>query len=854
MPAAPKLYRLLLRLYPASFRERYQGQMERYFLDEYAATSSAFGRLKLWMRELFGLAISIPMQTAVEAGQDLRYSLRVYRGRSFSAVLAVAALALAIGASTGVFSVVNALLLGTLPFRDPASLVELQRVPVRTLSPNTFRDWESRAEYLSHASVFGSSEMNLSVERESLRANVTETSANFFDTMGMQPIAGRAFAAGEDTPGAPPLAVISYGVWNQSFGADPRAIGSTLDLNGTAATIIGVAPPRFDYPGKTAIWVSSFYSFNVIPKRTAYGFEFIARLKPGVTLAQARQMFLADSERTIPRDPREPENSRATMTPIRDQLAGTVRQASLVFSGIVLLALLAACANVAQLLLSRTMERRHELALRSALGASRARLTQQLITESLALTTLAAALGMGVAYWSSGLATLAAPATLETQSYSVLDVRVLLFAAALSLVTGLLFGVIPGWLLGRFQPSADLVRAPYGGRDSAMGLMRGALLAVQAALTVTLLAGSITMGRSFLKMINMDLGFRPKGVVTVTASLIGNARYKSASDRWGYYSEIADQIRKVEGVQSAGGVRFLPLGKAMLSAYPIMLDTGRQVSPVISNGAMPGYFDAAGVKLLAGRDFAPGDGTPGHKSVIVNDMFAREAGMGSEIVGRSITSPWKEQYLIQGIVETARMKGPDTPLASQIYWPVREEAPGAIMFVAKVSGRAEDSVAKIRDAIRAYDPGVAVYDAKTYEARLDEVLAQPRFYTTAILFFGALAILLAVAGIYGTASFAVAQRTHELGVRMALGASRTSLRMMVIRLCVIPAMIGIVFGIAAAMESGQYLSHLMSSTQALGWRDYSMASAALFAAAATAAWVATERILRIDPVNALRAE
>jgi predicted permease len=828
--------------------------MERYFLDEYAATSSAFGRFNLWMREVLGLATSIPVQTAAEAGQDLRYSLRVYRGRSLSAILAVAALALAIGASTGVFSVVNALLLRTLPFHDPASLVELQRVPIRAMTPNAFKDWASRAEYLSRASAFGTSEMNLSVERESLRANVTETSANFFETMGAQPTIGRAFAGGEDSPGAPPVAVISYGVWNQLYGADSNAIGSTLHLNGTAATIIGVAPPRFDYPGKTAIWVSTFYSFNVIPKRTAYGFEFIGRLKPGVTVAQARQRFIAESERTIPHGLGEPEDSRPKITPIRDQLAGTVRQASLVLSGIVLLALLAACASVAQLLLSRTMERRHELALRSALGASRARLTQQLITESLALTTSAAALGMGVAYWCSGLATLAAPATLETQSYSVLDVRVLLFSAALSVLTGLCFGVIPSWLLGRFQPSAELVRAPHGGRDSAMGILRGTLLTVQAALTVTLLAGSITMGRSFLKMLNTDLGFHPEGAVTVTASLTGSTRYKSSSEQWEYYNEIADRIRKIDGVQSAGGVRFLPLARVMYSAYSVTLDTGRQVGPVISNGAMTGYFEAAGIKLLAGRDFSLVDGTAGHKTVIVNDAFARQAGMGSEIIGRTLISPWKDEYVVQGIVETVRTTGPDMPPVSQIYWPVREEAPGAITFVAKVSGRPEDSVAKIRDVVRAYDPGVPVYDAKTYEARLDEVLAQPKFYTTAVLFFAGLAILLAIAGIYGTASFAVVQRRHELGVRMALGASRTKLRVMVIRICVIPAAIGISIGIVASVQSGQYLQHLMASAQALGWRDYSLASVALFFAAAGAAWVATERILRIDPVNALRAE
>ena len=847
------MYRLLLKLYPARFREEYETPMERQFLDDYGEARGALARTMVWLRTLMDLATSIPKQALFELRQDLQYTLRVHRRSPFATVLAFAALALAIGATTGVFSVLNALLLRSLPFRDPGRLVELSYPPVNVLSGRTaFFDWRDHSRYLEDAAGFTSNEMNLSTARDSVRARVTETTSNFFRVLGSEPWFGRGYWAAEDIVGRNGIAVIGYGLWQQFFGGDPRVLGSTIWLNGASATVVGVAPRGFDYPASTSVWTPTVFDLGRIPKTAAFGSQTIGRLKRSVTMAQAASMFGWEARRANAGMP----EVRPTLFSLRDRLAGPVRQASVVLMGIVAFVLLVACANLAHLLLSRATERRNELAVRAALGASRARLVQQLITEAIVLTLLAAAGGLAVAHWASRLVASVQPAQLSTQQYTILDWRVIGFALVVALLTGVVFGVFPACQIGRMQPARDVIRNQPGSRVWSTGLMRSTLVASQAALTVVLVAGAFSMGRTFLRVIGMDLGYRADHLVTLNVSLAGT-RYASGDLEKQYYGEAIRRLRTLPGVESAAAVSYLPLMKTtMFQGGVLKLDSGEKGPPALFIAATPEYFRTMGTRVLQGREFNAVDRAGADRVAIVSEKFAR--GFGAQrLVGRKLNlagSGKPRLATIVGVFQSQRYSGYEEEGPALLFLPIEQSLPDFVTFVARVKGNPEQFLAVCRDAIRQVDPQVPVYDVKTLDQRLRDNLARPRFYTTAILFLSAFAVLLAVVGIYGVAAHSIAQRTHEIGVRIAVGASPLHVRLLLLRQSLLPLTAGVAAGVAGAAVLGRYLRYLMASAEPVGTWTCAAAALLLASTAAIAVWTATSRILRIDPMSALRAE
>jgi putative ABC transport system permease protein len=855
MLESTKLYRKLLKLYPASFREEYEAPMDRQFRDEQREAQSWNAYARLWVHALCDVAISAPRELARELGQDLHFAIRVYRRRPLSALLAIGALALAIGVSTGVFSVASALLLRSLPFLDAARLVELRLSPFSAGSGRAgFTAWQGHSSYLEGAATFSTSEMNLNSGRDSLRVRVSETSANFFALLGARSDVGRTFASDEDKPGQNHVSVISHRLWLQSFGRDPGILGATVHLNGAALTVIGIAQPRFDYPGNVDIWIPTVFDFQTIPKRGAFLWQTIGRLRPRITMTQARQQFKAEASRVSPQSFRRDDHESPELVGFRDQITSQVRESVLIISAVVLLVLLTACANVAQLLLSRTAERRQELALRAALGASRSRLVQQLTVEATALTLAGSIVGLIVAFFVSQIASAVLPAQLATQNYTLLDWRVLGFAVTLALIVGAIFGVMPAWLIGRLQPSTQLARVHPGASEPVTSQLRSILVGLQIAFTFTLLVSSLTLGSAFLRLIDTDLGFRPANVITLNVSLQGT-KYQTGSAEWQYYSAVLDRLRSIPGVESAGAVNYLPLANNVLMAGTIKADSGQQVQGVVLNGAMPGYFRTMGTKLVAGREFVMNEGNSAEPPVLVNEAFAHQAGIGASIVGRRIIAPWTSRpYLVSGVVATARMAGPEYDGSPQAYWPVQEEPPPALTFVAEVHGDSSKFLATCRDAVIGLDRGVPVYEVKTLDERLSETLGRPKFYTSSVLFLGCLAMLLAIIGVYGTSSRAISQREHEFGVRMALGASTGNVRTMIVRQSLTPISVGIIVGIVGAIGSGPLLQHLFLGAKTPGLPTCVIASILLLAAALIAAWCATTRILAIDPIDAIRAE
>ncbi len=844
-----KTYRLLLKLYPVRFREEYATLMERQFLDEYRDAKGKMGRVWLGFRALADLAVTLPAEIAHELRQDLRYAARVYRQRWPATVLTVVTLALAIGATTGIFSVLNALLIRSLPFREPERLVETRLTATGpTSGRNAVDAWRKGSQYLEDAAFYNAQPMNLGIGQESFRVTVCETEANFLKVLGTETEFGRGFAVEEDVPGRNGVAVIGYGLWQQAFGGDPKAVGSTIRLNEVPLTVIGVAPLNFDFPDKTAVWTPTAY--DTLPS-TFWSSQLIGRLKPGVGFEQASAMYEAEIKQAYGGKPwfGKLRADERVLCRLQDRLTGPVRSASLVLMGMMAFVLLIACANLAHLLLSRATERLQELAIRAALGASRARLMQQLVTEATVLTAVAATIGMAVAQWTARLAASAQPAPLSARPYTLLDWRVITFALGMAVLTGIVFGVLPTSLISRMQPAQDVIRTQPGSGGSTTRRMRGVLIAVQSALTVTLAAGSLSMGHSFLRLMGVDLGYRPNRVVTMSVSL-PRTRSRTAP----FVREALQRLRAVPGVQSAGAASYLPLIATRIQEgtfFRLDLAEPKQNARVML--VSPDYFHTMETPVIGGREFNESDRSGAAPVVIVNTEFAR-AYPNQNLVGRKLyLEPARVWATIVGMVGSHRFEGPESDPWKVIYRPMEQYEQWAATFIARVRGNPGRYLAACRDAVQEIDRSVPVFDVKTLDQRLADRVARPRFYTTAIVFLAGFALLVVATGAYGVASHSVSQRRHEIGVRIAVGGPPGRVRGMVFCQNMVPVCVGVVAGLLGAAGLGRFLKHLMVSAEPIGlW--ICVAAAILLAAAALAVWTATARVIRIDPMRALKTE
>jgi putative ABC transport system permease protein len=808
--------------------------------------------ISLWIHVLADWAVSIPVQVAREALQDFRYTLRLWARRPWHAGFAILALAIGIGANTGVFSVVNGLLLRSLPFHEPDRLAQLHQFFPPHDNANVFHDWRQQSAYLADAALFEEWDVNLGGMRVGSRAHVAQTSWNFFSVLGTQPVLGTGFAPDEDVdgtgwglPGRNAVAVIGYGLWQQLFGGDPKVLGARIRIDGKPLTVIGVAPPGFDYPGKAVLWKPAAFS----PGNNGWG--TIARLKPGITWPQARAALAVEVERLSPRlGGIDYSNLRPSLTSLQDGLAGPVKNASLMFMGAVVLVLLIACTNVANLLIARTTDRAAELSIRSALGASRARLARQMITECLLLSLVATLAGLAVAYWTTSLAVKVQPPPLGAQSYSILDQRVLAFTLIVSVITALALGVLPSLYVGRIHA----FRSRSSSRTRGSRLVRQSLVAAQVMLTMILVAGSASLGRAFVQLMRIDRGYDVKGVVTVGISLDGTT-HQLDKRQLPYFEEVLDRIHRLPGVRAASATEFLPLYAWGFVGGPFGLD-GRPAKrssmlvPVLS-----GYFLTMGGRILYGREFTEAEVRSGAKVAVVNERFAAGFGAPKDAVDHQLTNgedtPWKIVGVVRGMeYET----DPTAANGNQIFIP--SATPGSFFstFVVRVDGRPEDHLAAIRDTIQSLDPQVPVFGVKTMEQRLDEVFANPRFYRTAVWIFAGFALLLAVLGIYSIVSCAVVERTQEMGVRLALGTTPVQLRSVLLRHGLLMIVAGAIPGIAGAQLTGRLLESLMDGAKPIGLVT-SAGLVLLFTLVASASiWSATHRIASLDIIAILRSE
>jgi predicted permease len=610
--------------------------------------------------------------------------------------------------------------------------------------------------------------------------------------------------------------------------------------------IIGVAPAGFNYPSDSDLWRAAEYS----PGNN--GWETIARLKPGITWRQARAAFAVEADRLWPQRDRIGNSEHyPRMTSLQDKLAGPVKNASLMLMAAVVLILLIACLNVANLLMARTADRATELSIRSALGASRARIAQQLLTECLLLSLVAAMAGLLVAFWTTAMAVKVQPGPLPTQSYSLLDGRVLGFAVAMAIACSMLFGILPSLFAGR---AYDLgVRGSSGTRGAR--LIREMLVAAQVMLTIILLTASVSVGRAFVGLMRTDRGFDRKGLVTVSVSVDGTTR-DVQGHQLPYFEEVLGRIRGLPGVRSASETEFLPLYANGFVGGPFGFD-GRPAKhsstmvPVLSD-----YFKTMGGRILYGREFNDAEVHADAGVAVVNERFAMEFGSAADALGHQVTlgkgPPWRIIGVVKGMdYMTDTM---DTAHANQIFVPA--ESPGGFVstFVVRVDGRAEDWLAPIRDTIRSVDTQVPVFGVKTMEQRMADTVARPKFYRTAVLFFAGFALLLAVIGIYGVVSYAVAVRTREMGVRLALGATPVALRGTLLRQGLVTVAAGAIGGVAGATLTGRFLESLVEGARSIDFSTFVLSILFIALISAASIWVGTRRIARLDVLEILRSE
>lgn len=845
-----RLYRWILRLYPARFRDDFREELDLAFRLEYEEARGVAARSGFLLRVLWDILRSLPAQLAREFAQDLRFAARVHARTPVRSSFAVLVLALALGVCSGVFSVVNALLLRPLPFEDPARLAQLHLYPRGAgEDPRAFHDWRKSSGYLKDAASFSVTTVNAGTRSQRMRAVTAEVSANFFTMLGTPMRHGRGFSEGEDAPGSNQVAVVGYGFWQQDLGGDPGAIGSRIQLSGVPFTVIGVAPPGFDYPSRASIWTPTVFDWERIPKAGVTFWQRIGRLAGGISFEAAESLYQSEIGELAPGGAPD-EINRPRLIPLQEHLAGRVKRAStalLIGAGLVLLI---AAASTAGMLVTRVFERQKEMEVRSALGASEARVTQQLVTESVVLALLAAGIGLAIGHWVCRVAALSNPASLELQQFSVLDWHVAGLAVLIALALTFLFGTLPARLLARATASGHV----GGIRRLRTGLLQRGLVCAQIAASVSLLAGSFLVGTAFLELTRSDLGFDREGLVTLSVSLTGTRR-ESQSDRELYYREALERLKSVPGVVAAAGAEYLPLAASAFGGNRFHMGDPSKAEIAIVLPITEGYFRTLGTPVLYGREFLTGDGSAGDRVAVVNDAFARQFGDPSRMVGLRIATAGRGDGMrIIGVVKGQKLGILDRSITPQVYVPVTQRTPGLLNFVARVQGNANQLGLRCRDALQAIDPDVPVFDVHSMEERAGNGLNEPRFYALSVGFFGVFAFFLAVMGTYGMAASVVARRKREMGVRMALGSTPAGLRALIVSRSMLPIMLGLGLGVVAATMLGRVLLHLIEQSRPLEWPAVCAIATAMGACSLVSLWLATRTVSSGEPLAALRSE
>ena len=800
---------------------------------------------------------------------DLRYALRTLRRSPGFTAVAVLTLALGIGANTAIFSVVNAVLLRPLPFHDPDRLVLLwERSPqleFMTVAYPDFVDWREQSRAFEDIAVFNRYRtLNLTGVAEPERLATAVVTASLFPVLGAQAAVGRTFLPNEDHPGAPRTIVLSYGLWQRRFGSDPSLVGRALTLDGQSYTVVGVMPRGFQYPRGVEVWapLGLFLDAGMRNRANHPGLVGLARLKPGVSLDQARVELSGIARRL---GQQYPTNAAigASMTPLVDVVVGGgVRRTLLVLLGAVGFVLLIACANVVNLLLARGAVRSGEIAIRAALGAGRVRVLRQLVTESLVLSLTGGAGGLLIAAWGVELLRAFAPDSLPRVAEIRIDGWVLGFTLVLSMIAGVVFGAAPLVQSARADLAGTL---KAGGRGTTAApsrhRLRSGLVAAEVALSLVLLTGAGLLLKSFVRLQQVDPGFDSKGVITFQVAL-PPAKYPTGPATAGFFRQALERAEAVPGVTAAAWVDPLPFSTGGWQAGVTLEGVPEPVpgdNPLLNASVVsPDFFRAMGVPITAGRAFSAHDDERAPRVAIVNRALVRRYWPGQNAVGKRVkfgpassASPWME---IVGVSGDIRRTGLDAEAQAELYFPYARQPLRALTLVARTVGDPADYIRPLRGAVLALDPDQPVYNVRTMEQLLADSLVARRFSMTVLAVFAVVALLLALIGIYGVLAQFVAQRSNEMGIRVALGARAPDVVRLVIHQGMRPVAWGLAGGLVGALGLTRVLATLLFDVKPSDPATYAGVVALLAGAALLACYLPARRATKVDPVIALRYE
>jgi putative ABC transport system permease protein len=792
---------------------------------------------------------------------------RLLKNPSFTAI-AVLTLALGIGANSAIFSVINAVLLRPLPFPESDRLVGVYQVWKGTrqvMSPANFIDLRAQTQTLEDAAAVDSTEFTLTGAGDPVRLRGAEVSASFFNVLRARPAYGRTFAADENEPGKDKVVVLSHGLWQQRFGGRGDVVGSSVLIDGTPRTVVGIMPRGFSYPAGQELWIPIEYNDNTRKARGAWFLSVIARLKPGASAEQSASEIASLGRNLEKAYPRENTDVGFTTFPLHEAIVGDLRPALLVLLGAVGFVLLIACANVANLLLARAVARETELAVRTALGAGRVRLIRQLLTESLVLGAAGGSAGLLIAFWGSDMLVALQPDGIPRLNEVTIDRQVVIFTMVVSLVTGLIFGGIPAFQMTRGSLSLSLKEGGRGNMASAgSARLRGSLVVAEMALAVMLLAGAGLLIKSFGKLQSVDPGFHPQETLSFELSL-PRTTYKEDAQIVSFYERLSDRVRALPGVRAAGGVMGLPLsGLRFNISFKVAgrPDAAPGQEPAMEvRVATADYFRTLGVPLKRGRFFTDADTAETAPVVLLSEAAAEKYFPNEDPIGKRIEMGWSRSTdkkraggEVVGIVGNVKELGLDEEFPAEIYLPMRQWPVGRMTMVARTAVPPMSLADEVKQAVRELDSNLPVNEIRTVEDVVAESIAQPRFYMLLLGIFAAVALVLAAIGIFGVMSYTVSQRTREIGIRMALGAQGGSVVSMVVRQAMILAVVGLVVGVVAALALSRTMTTLLFEMSPTDPVTFATVAGVLASVAFLASYLPARRAANVDPIEALRAE
>ncbi|HEY3040833.1 MAG TPA: ABC transporter permease [Pyrinomonadaceae bacterium] len=797
--------------------------------------------------------------------RDIRYGVRSLLKRPGFTVIALIALALGIGANTAIFSLVNAVLLRPLPFAEPDRLVwmwgNIKNGGNRaSVSPLDFLDY--RKENTTFEEFAGSFSipvhLNLTGSGEPARLTAAGVTGNYFQALGVKPALGRTFLPENEKPGSDEVAVLSYGLWQKRFGGDADIVKKKVVLDGRVCDVIGVMPQDFSFPQNAELWVP--INFDISPgmkQRKAHFLRPIGKLKPGVTIAQAQADTDAIARRLAEQYPDSNTGWNLRLVSLREQLVGNTRPTLFILFGAVGFVLLIACANVANLLLVRAAGRQKEIALRTALGAGRFRIVRQMITESVLLALVGGTVGALLAMWGVDLLVTLSAGSIPPTAHVNIDATVLGFTLVISLLTGVLFGLAPALRTMKLNLSESLKE---GGRSGSQGPQhnrtRSVLVVLESAVAVVLLIGAGLLIRSLIRLQSVSPGFDAQSVLTMRVDL-PRQKYATPDKTTSFFTQLESSVGSLPGVEAVGFVTELPL-----SGQPNDMPFTVEGRPALAiNDSLDAdfrrvnqqYFKALRIPLLRGRNFSEQEVQQSAKVVVISELLASQVFPNEEPLGkRLIMMMSKEPWEIIGVVGDVRHRALEAEPFPAMYMPTYET--GWTNLVIRTQGDPTNLTAAVRKEVQGIDPDQPVADVKTMEQWLDEAVAAPRYRTGLIALFALVALVLASTGIYGVMSYSVTQRTHEIGVRMALGARQLDVLKLVVRQGMTLVVVGVVLGLLGAIALTRVMSTLLFDVTAKDPATFVAVATLLTLVAFIACYVPARRATKVDPLVALRYE